>query len=96
MFDIASQRNQYFKRYIWDQSWPNFMLIKTTYPNFLHGSDFFCFLAYELLMSLRTLIQLRFNVESTCINTVENRTDVEANVETVLRGSLFLFPSLLY
>ena len=30
-------------RDIWDQSWPNFMLIKTTYPNFLHGSDFFCF-----------------------------------------------------
>ena len=30
-------------RDIWDQSWRNFMLIKTTYPNFLHGSDFFCF-----------------------------------------------------
>ena len=30
-------------RDIWDQSRRNFMLIKTTYPNFLHGSDFFCF-----------------------------------------------------
>ena len=30
-------------RDIWAQSWPNFMLIKTTYPNFHHGSDFFCF-----------------------------------------------------
>ena len=29
-------------RDIWE-SWRNFMLIKTTYPNFLHGSDFFCF-----------------------------------------------------
>ena len=28
---------------IWDQSWGNFMLIKTTYPNFLHCSDFFSF-----------------------------------------------------
>ena len=26
-------------RDIWDQSWRNFMLIKTTYPNFLHGSE---------------------------------------------------------
>ena len=30
-------------RDIWDQSWRNFMLIKITYPNFLHGSDLFCF-----------------------------------------------------
>ena len=37
-------------RDIWDQSWRNFMLIKTTYRNFLHGSDFFLFLAYELIM----------------------------------------------
>ena len=27
----------------WDQSWRNLLLIKTTYPNFLHGSDLFCF-----------------------------------------------------
>ena len=45
-------------RDIWDQSWRNVMLIKTTYPNFLHGSsDFFWFLVYELLMSLRSLFQ---------------------------------------
>ena len=37
-------------RDIWDQSWRNFMLIKTTYRNFLYGSDFFLFLAYELIM----------------------------------------------
>ena len=30
-------------RHIRDQSWRNFMLIKTTYPNFLHGGNFFCF-----------------------------------------------------
>ena len=30
-------------RDIWDQSWRNFMLIKTTYPDLLQGSDFFCF-----------------------------------------------------
>ena len=30
-------------RDIWDQNWRNLMLIKTTYSNFLHGSDFFCF-----------------------------------------------------
>ena len=29
-------------RNIWDQSWRNVMLIKTTCPNFLHCSDFFC------------------------------------------------------
>ena len=30
-------------RDIWDQSWRDFMLNKTAYPNFLHGSDFFWF-----------------------------------------------------
>ena len=44
-------------RDIWDQSWRNFMLIKTTYPNFLHGCDFFLFLAYELLMSLEGIFR---------------------------------------
>ena len=45
-------------RDIWDQSWRKFMLIKTTYPNFVHGSDFFLFLAYELIMSLRKANQI--------------------------------------
>ena len=39
-------------RDIWDQSWRNFMLIKTAYPNFLHGSDFFCFLLIYLFIYL--------------------------------------------
>ena len=38
-------------RDIWDQSWPNFMLIKTAYP-------FLLFLAYELLVSLRISLQI--------------------------------------
>ena len=66
VIDIAFQRNLFsILRDIWDQSWRNVMLIKTTYPNFLHGSDFFCFLKYDdqnqAITTINEICKLRMN-----------------------------------
>ena len=41
VFDMASQM---ILREIQRKSSPNFMIIRITHPNLLHGNDFFCFL----------------------------------------------------
>ena len=52
-------------REIQSKSSLNFMIIRITYPNLLHGSDFLCFL-YELLMSLRIYYEKENRHKSWC------------------------------
>ena len=81
-------------RDIWDQSWRNFMLIKTTYPNFLHGSVFLLFLPYELIMSLRKANQIwpffGFD-QSLSFPTADQGNDDFGNEITIFQASLRIF-----
>ena len=80
-------------RDIWDQSWRNFMLIKTTYPNFLHGSDFSLFLAYELIMSLRKANEIWPFLDSTSLSfpTADQGNDDSGNEIAIFQASLRIF-----
>jgi len=44
-----------FLREIQSKSSPNFMIIRITHPNLLHGSDFLFFFLHELFMILRSV-----------------------------------------
>ena len=65
VFDIASQTIDNSWRNS-KQSSQNFMIIKITFLNLLHGSDLLCFGLMNFLMSLRRLFQIKHLVHSAC------------------------------